>query len=119
MARVSDRRLAFGSIGFGANLAVRRSTFQRYGLFRNCLGAGAPIPGDENYFLFCLVTHGGLVVNEPRARVTHPPQPPERIRELRRARLAYVLYLLSTQPRLATRSKQNRTLSLRRFVTLS
>ena len=105
-------RLAFGAIGYGANLAVRRSTFERYGLFRNCLGAGAPIPGDENYFLFSLVSHGGLVVNEPRARVTHPPQPPERIRELRRATLAYLLYVVSTQPHLFTKTVRH---VMRRF----
>ncbi len=97
----NGNRLAFGSIGYGANLAVRRTTFLRHGLFRTGLGAGAPIPGDENYFLFSLVVQGGSVVNQPLAWVTHPEQRPERIRELRRAAAAYVLYLLRAQPRLS------------------
>lgn len=96
-------RLAFGSIGFGANLAVRRGAFRRYGPFRSGLGAGAPIAGDENYFLFVTVANGGVVASQPRARVTHPPQSPARTRELRRASVAYLIYLAATQPQLMPR----------------
>ncbi|MFZ0745645.1 MAG: glycosyltransferase, partial [Terracidiphilus sp.] len=55
-------KLRSGAFGFGANLAVRRAVFKRHGLFRECLGAGAPIGGDENYFLLALIENGGLVV---------------------------------------------------------
>jgi glycosyltransferase involved in cell wall biosynthesis len=88
-----------GPIGFGANLAVRRSVFESHGLFRESLGAGAPIGGDENYFLLALIENGGLVVNEPSARVFHPRQTDER-RLLSNDRLAYLLYVLLTRPHL-------------------
>lgn len=93
-------RLAFGSVGFGANLAVRRSSFLQFGMFRACLGAGAPIPGDENYYLVCVVSRGGIVCNFPYARVTHPVQLKSRVQELNQGGLAYVLFLLFTQPHL-------------------
>ena len=93
-------RLHFGAIGVGANLAVRRSAFERHGLFRESLGRGAPIAGDENYYLLTLVESGETVVNEPTARVFHPPQPMERLRELQRSRIAYLLYILVTRPKL-------------------
>jgi glycosyltransferase involved in cell wall biosynthesis len=96
--------VSFGSIGFGANLAVRRGAFNRFGTFRECLGAGAPIAGDENYFLLTLVARGATVMNEPRARVFHPPQTPGRIRELQRSAVAYLLYVIGTQPGLAPRT---------------
>ena len=93
-------RLRTGPIGLGANLAVRRSVFDQYGLFRESLGAGAPIGGDENYFLLALIENGGTVVNEPLARVYHPRQPDERHRAMRNSRLAYLLYVFFTRPRL-------------------
>jgi glycosyltransferase involved in cell wall biosynthesis len=96
--------VAFGSIGFGANLAVRRCTFDRFGTFRECLGAGAPISGDENYFLLKLIANGAIVANEPKARVFHPPQSPARVRELQRSAVAYLLFVMGTQPQLAPRA---------------
>ena len=93
-------RLAFGGIGLGANLAVRRSRFRDRALFRPCLGAGAPIGGDETYFLFNLVARGGTVVNLPDAKVYHPAQSPARINEISRSSLAYLLLLLANNPRL-------------------
>ena len=103
-------RVHFGGIGSGANLAVRRSAFERHGLFRENLGRGAPISGDENYYLLTLVECGETVVNEPAARVYHPPQPLERLRELKRCRIAYLLYILITRPRL-------RWLSIARLIS--
>jgi glycosyltransferase involved in cell wall biosynthesis len=96
-------RVAFGAIGFGANLAARRSAFQRFGPFRKGLGRGAPIAGDENYFLFTTVANGGVVASQPFARVTHPAQSELRARELRRCSVAYLAYLAATQPRVAPR----------------
>jgi glycosyltransferase involved in cell wall biosynthesis len=96
--------IALGSIGFGANLAVRRRTFDRFGMFRECLGAGAPISGDENYFLLTLVARGAIVANEPGARVYHPPQSSARVRELQRSAVAYLFFVMGTLPRLAPRA---------------
>jgi glycosyltransferase involved in cell wall biosynthesis len=93
-------RLAFGAIGLGANLAVRRCRFRGRELFRSSLGAGAPIAGDEGYFLFSLVAKGGVVVNAPQARVYHPAQTIERTSDIRRGTLAYILYLLAGHPTL-------------------
>ncbi len=93
-------KVRHGAIGFGANLAVRRSVFQSHGLFRESLGAGAPICGDENYFLLALIENRGIVVNEPSARVFHPRQTDERLLKIRNDRLAYLLYVLLTRPHL-------------------
>lgn len=87
-----------GAIGSGANLAVRRSAFEREGPFRESLGCGAPIMGDENYFLLSLVERGHRVVNEPDARVHHPAQSEMRRRQLRNDRAAYFLYVALTRP---------------------
>jgi glycosyltransferase involved in cell wall biosynthesis len=94
------RRLRLGAIGSGANLAVRRSVFERLGPFRESLGCGAPISGDENYFLLTLVAGGNGVVSDPAVRVRHPPQSVERLRELARCQLAYALYVGLTRPEL-------------------
>src|SRR5690606_3072944 len=47
-------RLRMGAIGSGANFAVRRELLDRHGGFRECLGAGAPIAGDETFFFLSL-----------------------------------------------------------------
>ena len=96
-------RLRFGAIGVGANLAVRRGAFERYGLFRESLGRGAPISGDETYYLLTLVEEGETVVNEPRARVYHPRQTAEYRQQEQRCRIAYILYILLTRPQLRWR----------------
>ena len=93
-------KVCLGGIGFGANLAVRRSVFQSHGLFRESLGAGAPISGDENYFLLALIENRGVVLNEPSARVFHPRQTDERFLQIQNGRLAYFLYVLLTRPHL-------------------
>ena len=93
-------RIRYGAIGCGANLVVRRSAFTEHGLFRESLGKGAPIVGDETYFLLTLVERGATVVNEPAARVFHPRQSVARILELRRSAIAYFLYVAITRPQL-------------------
>jgi glycosyltransferase involved in cell wall biosynthesis len=94
------RRVRLGAIGSGANLAVRRGVFQNLGPFRESLGCGAPIGGDENYFLLSVVEEGQRVVSDPAVRVRHPAQSPSRLLELERSRLAYVLYVGLTRPNL-------------------
>lgn len=91
-------RLNLGAIGSGANLAVRRSVFDDFGLFREGLGQGAPIPGDENYFLFSVVHSGVRVFNQPSAIVYHPRQSGDRLQELRRGSIAYLSYVALTHP---------------------
>jgi hypothetical protein len=108
-------RVHLGSIGSGANLAVRRSVFDRHGLFREGLGAGAPIGGDETYFLLSAVELGETVVNEPLARVYHPVQSAQRLEELVQCRAAYVLYVAINCPGVRWRLiKSLRLLLLRR-----
>ena len=90
-------RVRLGAIGSGANLHVRRTAFEQHGLFRESLGAGAPIIGDENYFLLSLIEGGATVVHDPRTRVLHPSQSIERLKEVRLSYLAYVLYVFVTR----------------------
>jgi glycosyltransferase involved in cell wall biosynthesis len=96
-------RVRYGAIGSGANLAVRCSAFERHGRFRESLGRGAPIVGDENYYLLTIVEERGTVVNEPMARVYHPPQSPARLKDLQRSAIAYFAYIFITKPQLRWR----------------
>jgi GT2 family glycosyltransferase len=91
-------RIRFGAIGSGTNLAVRREAFERFGRFRECLGQGAPICGDETYCLLALVESGECVLNQPAARVHHPLQSAQRLHDLQESRVAYLLYVLMTRP---------------------
>jgi GT2 family glycosyltransferase len=91
-------RVRFGAIGSGANMAVRRDLFGSHGLFKEGLGCGAPIGGDETYFLLTLVERGETVLNAPGAKVYHPRQSTGRNRELVRRRLAYLLYVFISRP---------------------
>jgi glycosyltransferase involved in cell wall biosynthesis len=91
-------RVQMGAIGSGTNLAVRRDVFESVGPFRPGLGAGAAIAGDENYLLLSLVEGGYRVVNEPTARVHHPPQSRSRLLEISADRAAYYLYVWLTRP---------------------
>jgi GT2 family glycosyltransferase len=97
-------RIRMGAIGSGANFAVRRELFDRHGRFRECLGAGAPIAGDEIFFFLSLVVGGETVMNEPSARVFHPVLVEPRSRELRHGRVAYWLYAICQFPQLAHRA---------------
>lgn len=89
-----------GAIGSGANIAVRRAAFVRHGGFRESLGSGAPIGGDENYCLLTLIENGETVLNEPSAAVHHLRQPDDRLHDLRGRNVAYYFYLLLTRPRI-------------------
>lgn len=59
---------------FGANMAFRRSAFERYGLFRTDLGIlpGNPLVGEESEFCSRLVAGGERIAYAPRAVVHHP-----------------------------------------------
>jgi len=67
---------------FGANLALRRDVFGKYGLFRTDLGpvAGTMFRGEDSEYCRRLMTQGERLVYAPRAVVFHPV-PEERTRK--------------------------------------
>jgi GT2 family glycosyltransferase len=72
----ADRKTAghhgAGKFGTGANMAFRRSLFQRIGVFDPALGAGTPTTGGEDLEMFFRVLHEGYpLVYEPAALVRH------------------------------------------------
>lgn len=58
-------------IGAGANMAFRRSAFDRAGLFDERLGAGASGCAEDSEFWYRLLALGGACQYEPRAVVFH------------------------------------------------
>ena len=58
-------------IGAGANMAFRRSAFDRAGLFDDRLGAGASGCSEDSEYWYRLLALGGSCLYEPRAVVFH------------------------------------------------
>jgi glycosyltransferase involved in cell wall biosynthesis len=58
-------------IGAGANMAFRRSVFDRIGLFDERLGAGASGCSEDSELWYRLLASGGACLFEPRACVRH------------------------------------------------
>lgn len=58
-------------IGAGANMAFRRSLFERIGLFDERLGAGAAGCSEDSELWYRLLATGGACLYEPRAVVFH------------------------------------------------
>jgi GT2 family glycosyltransferase len=58
-------------IGAGANMAFRRSVFERIGLFDERLGAGAAGCSEDSELWYRLLATGGACLYEPRAVVFH------------------------------------------------
>jgi GT2 family glycosyltransferase len=58
-------------IGAGANMAFRRSVFERVGLFDERLGAGAAGCSEDSELWYRLLASGGACLYEPRAVVFH------------------------------------------------
>lgn len=58
-------------IGAGANMAFRRSVFDRVGLFDERLGAGAAGCSEDSELWYRLLAKGGTCLYEPRAVVFH------------------------------------------------
>ncbi|BCH15657.1 hypothetical protein MesoLjLa_25080 [Mesorhizobium sp. L-2-11] len=58
-------------IGAGANMAFRRSAFDRVGLFDERLGAGAAGCSEDSELWYRLLATGGACLYEPRAVVFH------------------------------------------------
>ena len=61
----------------GANMAFRKSAFQKYGLFRTDMGIGSLVPqlGAESEFGLRLLRAEESIVYSPRAIVFHPAEP--------------------------------------------
>jgi glycosyltransferase involved in cell wall biosynthesis len=59
---------------FGANMAFRRSAFQKFGLFRTDLGpkAGSEIRGEDTEFSRRLINAGETLIYAPQSVVYHP-----------------------------------------------
>jgi GT2 family glycosyltransferase len=75
-------------IGAGANMAFRRSAFDRVGLFDERLGAGASGCSEDSELWYRLLANGGACLFEPRACVVHHHR--EEWSELRRQIRAYM-----------------------------
>jgi glycosyltransferase involved in cell wall biosynthesis len=90
--RFLDETCAMGAqvwrIGAGANMAFRRSVFDRVGLFDERLGAGASGCSEDSELWYRLLAGGGACLFEPRAVVVHHHR--EQWSELRRQVRAYM-----------------------------
>ena len=75
-------------VGAGANMAFRRSLFDRIGLFDERLGAGASGCSEDSELWYRQLASGGACVFEPRACVIHHHR--EQWGELRRQMRAYM-----------------------------
>lgn len=70
--RLHWRACETGRLGTGANMAFRRTVFERVGLFAPELGAGTRTEGGEDLeMLYRIIKHGIPVVYEPRALAWH------------------------------------------------
>lgn len=97
-------RANFGGLGFGGNMAMRRSLFETGFRFRESLGAGTPFEGAEEFYaLHTIVRKGGSVAYVPDAIVLHD-EPTDhrgaRAHELESARRhsAYFCLLFAEEP---------------------
>jgi glycosyltransferase involved in cell wall biosynthesis len=102
-------RANFGGLGFGGNMALRRSLFEAGFRFRESLGAGTPFEGAEEFYaLHTIVRDGGSVAYVPDAVVRHD-EPTDnrgpRAHDLDSARRhsAYFCLLFAEEPRLRGR----------------
>ena len=90
---------AFGGLGFGANMAFRRSALPHGRFFDERLGRGAPFEiAEETYAFVWLLSRGHRVVYVPTAAVHHPPLTRTAIEREARNSFSYWLLLLSQFP---------------------
>jgi glycosyltransferase involved in cell wall biosynthesis len=93
----------FGGVGAGGNMAFRRDLFEAGWGFRESLGPGAGIPGEEHYAFFTIIRAGYAIAYLPDAIVRH--EYPATTAALRRRRFrilrgtaAYMAMLLVEEP---------------------
>lgn len=91
---------AFGGMGLGGNMALRRSVCMGWTVFDERLGRGAPFHiGEESYAFACLLLRGYSAVYLPSAVVTHPPLRRNNLEDEARNSIAYFLLLFSEFPK--------------------
>jgi O-antigen biosynthesis protein len=93
----------FGGVGAGANIALRRTLFEGGWGFRESLGPGARIPGEEHYAFFAIIRAGHGIAYVPGAIVYHDyPRTPSALARRRsrilRGTVAYMAMLLVEEP---------------------
>jgi glycosyltransferase involved in cell wall biosynthesis len=90
---------AFGGIGFGANMALRKRACLIANFFDERLGRGAPFEiGDESYAFASILSRGHQVAYIPSAIVRHPPITRFSIDREARNSFSYWLLLFSRFP---------------------
>jgi len=90
---------AFGGLGFGANMAFRKSALPSERFFDERLGRGAPFEiAEESYAFVWLLSRGHRVVYVPGAAVHHPPLSRTELEREARNSFAYWLLLVSEFP---------------------
>ena len=102
-----------GRFGTGANMAFRRTVFERLGLFASELGAGTRSEGGEDLEMFYrVIKHGIPVVYEPRVRVwhRHRREPDALVRQMHGWGVGYLAFVNH-----ARRLFPEEALNLRRF----
>lgn len=94
----------FGGVGYGANIAIRRSVFETWSGFDPRLGVGTLIQGcEEQKVFFELVDRGYQLVYAPGSVVRHAfprlkQQLHQRAQRLNAAAAAYLMLLLFEKP---------------------
>jgi glycosyltransferase involved in cell wall biosynthesis len=94
----------FGGLGVGPNMAFRRALFEADWGFRESLGLGAQLPGnEEHYAFFTLIRDGHAIAYLPDAIVRHDyPATMDALRRRRsrilRSGVAYTAMLLIEEP---------------------
>jgi glycosyltransferase involved in cell wall biosynthesis len=100
---------AFGGLGIGANMAVRKAACIGWKVFDERLGRGAPFQGAEEHHAFVhFLSLSYCAAYVPAAIVFHSCQKPDNIRREARNQIAYSMLLFSEYP--------GRRLDLLRFL---
>jgi glycosyltransferase involved in cell wall biosynthesis len=90
---------AFGGLGIGANMALRKAACIGWKVFDERLGRGAPFHGAEEHHAFVhFISLGYCAAHVPAAIVFHSCQKPENIRLEARNQIAYSMLLFSEYP---------------------
>jgi len=111
-----------GRFGTGANMAFRRSLFERIGGFDPALDVGTPADGGGDLEMyFRVLQEGGMLVFEPRALVRHRHRrEPERLRkQMRDWGKGFFVYMRRSTDRYPAERREFRRLTswwIRRYI---
>ena len=90
---------AFGGLGIGTNMALRRSACKVADFFDERLGRGAPYHGMEEHLVFAqLLSQGHCAVHVPAAIVYHSSQNAFNVKREARSQFAYSILLFAEFP---------------------